>query len=128
MSGRWHDLYHFLDLSPASHDFNVQIGRVLRSMQEHPIHVSGLLRQLRASQIRELSSTNTASLQDCHDILLRFHVLNEVEAVHSNGNMSLLNRRLDLIGPFFANKHYILGVRRAAMRLMRSVLWVQSFG
>ena len=89
---------------------------------------SNVLDQLGRNTVRGLSATNTTSLQGCHDSLLKFHALTEIEmiggAVKMDNNkrlslLSLMDQRLDVLGPFVADKQYLLGLRRAAMQLCK---------
>ena len=110
-------------------DFNVGIGRALLALSEDKAEdFLGILNNLRQNVVKSLSVTNTTSLQDCHEPLLRFHVLTELEMISGlqNGRMTdkgefaaSMNRRLDILGPFLSEKQYILGLRRAAMQLCR---------
>lgn len=110
-------------------DFNVGIGRALLALSEDNIsQFSIVLDQLRRNTARGLSATNTTSLQGCHDSLLKFHALAEIEMIgcagYMNKNkksslMSLMDQRLDVLGPFVSDKQYLLGLRRAAMQLSK---------
>lgn len=108
-------------------DFNVGIGRALLALSEDNIkQCSIILDQLRRNTARGLSATNTTSLQGCHDSLLKFHALAEIEMIGGAGDMdkkkksslvALMDQRLDVLGPFVSDKQYLLGLRRAAMQL-----------
>ena len=110
-------------------DFNIGIGRALIALADHEQQTfSTVLDDLRRVTARSLSATNTSSLQTCHDLMLRFHVLTEIDtignsshSIHQDKNrlMTTLDRRLDLVGPFLGDKQYILGLRRAAMLLCK---------
>ena len=110
-------------------DFNVGVGKALLALSEDNLsHVSEILDQLRRSTARGLSAANTTSLQGCHDSLLKFHVLTEIEIIGSVRDMdkdkkanlaSLMDQRLDVLGHFMSNKQYLLGIRRAAMQLSK---------
>jgi serine/threonine-protein kinase ATR len=110
-------------------DFNVGIGRALLALSEDRlVQFSSILENLRQITAKGLSMTNTASLQDCHEALLRFHVLTEIETISGvrDGNIAdkrsptaSMNQRLDVLGPFLSDKQYILGLRRATMQLSK---------
>ena len=110
-------------------EFNVGVGRALLALSEENMsQFSSVLDQLRLSTVRGLSTTNTTSLQGCHDSLLKFHALAEIEMIggaeemHISKKSSLLSsmdQRLDVLGPFVSDKQYLLGLRRAAMQLCK---------
>ena len=110
-------------------EFNVGIGRALLALSEDNIsQFSFILDQLRRNIARGLSATNTTSLQGCHDFLLKFHALAEIEMIGGHEDMdknmkaslvSSMDQRLDMLGPFLSDKQYLLGLRRAAMQLSK---------
>lgn len=112
-------------------DFNIGIGTALMALSQDDIDTfSCTLDRLRQSTAQGLSSTNTASLQACHDLILRFHILTEIEALSGIGNDSRVEkagllrsmiRRLDVLGANLADKQYLLGIRRATMLLSKYV-------
>ena len=60
--------------------------------------------------------------------MLRLHVLAELDAINELKDwsapgktrlMTTLTQRLSVLGPFLADKQYILGLRRAAMLLCK---------
>ena len=109
--------------------FNVGIGRALLALSDNETgQFAKVIDNLRSFEVRRLSTTNTASLQQCHESILRFHVLAELEAISGAQEaadvdklnlINSLNRRLDVLGPLFSDKQYILGLRRAAMQLSK---------
>ena len=110
-------------------EFNVGIGRALWALSEKNMsQFSSMLDQLRLSTVKGLSATNTTSLQGCHDSLLKFHALSEIELIcgaqgmdksKKSSLLSLMDQRLDVLGPFVSDKQYLLGLRRAAMQLCK---------
>ena len=79
---------------------------------------------------KSLSPTSTASLQECRESMLRFHVLSEIESLSGLGRqgdtekatvLGSLKQRLEVLGPFVSDKQYILGLRRAIMQLSKYV-------
>ena len=72
----------------------------------------------------------TASLSTCHEPMLKCHVLTDLELIaginndgtqHLQETLKTLNRRLEVLGSYVSDKQYILGIRRAAMEVMRYV-------
>jgi serine/threonine-protein kinase ATR len=70
----------------------------------------------------------TASLAACHDTMLKLHVLTELEMIAGTDEdksveraeiIQSLNRRIVVIGAYLNDKQYVLGIRRAAMRLSK---------
>ena len=129
VTGKWDKLKGYLSVSTEASDgdFNVGIGRALLALAEDNTgQFSSVLEQLRRNTIRGLSATNTASLQGCHDSLLKLHALAEIEIISGaremdkskkSSLMSSMDHRLDVLGPFVSDKQYLLGLRRAAMQL-----------
>lgn len=131
MTGKWDKLKGYLSMSTEASDgdFNVGIGRALLALsEENNSQFSAILNQLRRNTARGLSTTNTTSLQGCHDSLVKFHALAEMEMIGGAGDMdknmksslvSSMDQRLDVLGPFVSDKQYLLGLRRAAMQLSK---------
>lgn len=131
ITGKWDKLKSYIEQYSTidGDDFNIGIGRALEALiKQETSDFSQILNDLRQATVRGLSATNTSSLQTCRDRMLRFHVLTELDAISNmqfSGDldksrlMTTLDRRLGIVGPFPADKQYILGVRRAAMQLCR---------
>lgn len=131
MTGKWKKLRQYLSPSVEAfnEDFNVRIGGALLALSEGDVKkFSASLNKLRQITARSLSTTNTASLQACHEAMLRFQAITEVEAISGvnaadeNDKPSLLStldKRLDLLGAFVSDKQYLLGLRRATMQLSK---------
>ena len=112
-----------------SENFNAGVGRALLALsEEQQDKFADILDELRQDAIRGLSTNNTTSLQGCHDSMLKFHVLTEMEMICSIEKMdqtcksrltTSLSLRLDALGPFLSDKQYILGLRRAVMQLSK---------
>lgn len=77
-----------------------------------------------------MTTSATASLQAAHELLLKSHILADLQVIigmksksdsEQKKTLALLDTRLDVIGAYFDDKQYILGIRRAAMELMRYV-------
>lgn len=113
----------------AEGDFNVGVGKALLALSEDRFDdFLDILDRLRQNTAKGLSATNTTSLQGCHESLLRFHVLTEIEEIsgvrcHNEAKesnlLSSLSQRLDVLGPFHSDKQYLLGLRRATMQLSK---------
>ena len=116
----------------TSSSFNTGIGQALLSLASQDTQLfSSRITDLQRATVHALTVTNTSSLQECHSSMLRLHVLTELEAIgkasreeafDKTGLLRMLNQRLDILGPFLADKEYVLGIRRAAMQLSRYVL------
>lgn len=131
MTGKWAKLKQYISLSSDVNreDFNVGIGRALDSLSQKDYQgFSTILENLRQTTAENLSASNTESLRACHDAMLKFHSITEVEAISGvlNSNeddklslLSSLNRRLELLGAFVTDKQYVLGLRRATMQLSK---------
>ncbi|KAL6718301.1 serine/threonine-protein kinase M1 [Lecanora helva] len=132
-TGKWEKLRQYLSSSavPTTGGFNVGVGQALLALlDKKPDVFSSILDTLRQSTASSLSTNNTASLQGCHDSMLKLHVLAEMETISGIPNndqlenqlekssmRTSLNLRLDALGPFLSDKQYILGLRRAVMEL-----------
>lgn len=113
----------------STSDFNVGVGRALLALRSKQAEqFKQIIESLRAGVAKELSPTSTSSLHACHDDLIKLHVLYEIEAIsgisaHPSADRSAilanLDRRLDILGAYTSDKHYLLGIRRAVMQLSR---------
>ena len=109
--------------------FNVRVAAVLIALFHG--NKPGFLDELdslRRDEARTFSATNTLTLQACHETLLRLHVLAEIEMISGFGRLSqvekaklinCLDQRLATVGAFLGHKQYILGLRRASLRLSK---------
>lgn len=131
VTGKWAKLKKYLTeprLTPGG-DFNVGVGTALLALsQDETDHFCDILDRLRQNIAKSLSATNAVSLQSCHDAMLQFHVLTEIEVIsgiRNKGDMERsslvksLNQRLDVLGAFLSDKQYILGLRRATMQVSK---------
>ncbi|KAL9615276.1 MAG: hypothetical protein Q9167_000247 [Letrouitia subvulpina] len=113
-------------------DFNIGIGTALLALaKDKPDVFSDSLQELKRRTARSLTMSNTTSLQGCHDILLKLHVLSELGSVgllqcddstDQNNPKALFSQRLELLGAFVSEKQYLLGLRRACMHLTNAKL------
>jgi serine/threonine-protein kinase ATR len=131
-TGKWEQLERILGSSPipetmAFVDFNVGVGRALLALRRKDLTgFKDMITILREVLAAELSPSATASIQACHDHLVKLHALYELEAVSGTTPNRIperevilenLDRRLDIIGAYTSDKQYLLGVRRATMSL-----------
>lgn len=138
-TGRWDTLQRYLDSSNSSshlEEFNLGIGSALLALRDG--QTNSFARQIEELKERTASSMSlsvTASLQAAHDSMLKCHVLADLDIIAGNPDrktedqqqiMTMLNRRLEVLGAYTSDKQYVLGIRRAAMQLMRYV-WLNSF-
>ncbi|OGE54809.1 hypothetical protein PENARI_c005G02231 [Penicillium arizonense] len=125
--GRWDKLEGYLGLCAEqdTEEFNVGIGSALNALrQKQTGSFTDKINELRLNVARSLTTNSVASLQSCHDDMLRLHALSEVESIakvesgrsHS-GLLDTLDRRLDVLGGYLSDKQYLLGLRRATMEL-----------
>jgi serine/threonine-protein kinase ATR len=132
-TGKWAILEQFLhsESGSKSQDFNVGIGRALtalRRQDESGFHQT--ISSLRMDTTRGLSVSATASLAAVHPQTIKLHALYELEMISGLGKSNLepnslldtLDRRLNVLGAFTEGKQYLLGLRRAAMGLSKSVM------
>lgn len=132
-TGRWETLAKYLEHSKSSDaayiDFDVAIGEVFRDLQRgHVQNLAPAINSIRERIAASMGLTETASLQACHDIMLRCHVLADIELVASaqarEGQqnrevMRALQRRLGVLGSHVEDKQYLLSIQRAAIELRR---------
>ncbi|KAF1987090.1 hypothetical protein K402DRAFT_463189 [Aulographum hederae CBS 113979] len=128
-TGRWATLEKFVNDVPDSsnEDLNVAIGHALLALRDkNDKQFLSIISGQREVIARSFTTSNTASLQACHEQTLSLHILYEIEAVSGfSGSkavdkatlLEVLDRRLDALGAFTSNKQYVLGIRRAVMRL-----------
>ncbi|CAG8239237.1 unnamed protein product [Penicillium salamii] len=124
---RWDKLEGYLDLcaKQGTEEFNVGIGSALDALRRKQIGAfTDKINELRLSVARSLTTNSAASLQSCHDDMLRLHALSEVESIAKAESasshpslLSTLDRRLDVLGGYLTDKQYLLGLRRATMEL-----------
>ena len=131
-TGKWDMLCQYLESAEDSSgaDFNVSIGRVLKELlRQEGTEFLAAIQQIRGDLARGLSRSATSSIQACHEDMLKFHVLTEIELLsglapdvdynNRRSLMDMLERRLEILGAFLSDKQYLLGLRRAVMQLSR---------
>lgn len=129
ITSRWDKLKSYLVLCAreGAGDFNVGIGSALSTLwQRNPAAFTETINELRLAVAKSLTTNSVASLQSCHEDMLRLHALADVESIANAGTgirhscsdfLRALDRRLDVLGGYLADKQFLLGLRRAAMEL-----------
>ncbi|KAG5942731.1 hypothetical protein E4U59_000920 [Claviceps monticola] len=144
-TNRWDSLAKFLVRYQGDifQDFNISLASLFNSLHRRssPDTFEKIVRGIQDKIASSMTASVTVSLHAAHDLLLKCHLLTDLEAiVSSDGDrdrqrtMTLLDGRLEMIGGRFGDKQYLLGVRRAAMELSRpkftdldiSRLWLSS--
>lgn len=117
-------LSHIVDKAAGNtSDFNVGIGTILQALhQKNQDRAEAVISDLRGASAASLTSSLASSLQSCHDVLFRLHVLDDLETISfASDNTSMiftnLDRRMEFIGADVSTKQYLLSLRRAAMTL-----------
>lgn len=132
-TGRWPTLEKYTKLAPkdGGEDFNVKVGEALLALHGKNIALfTSTVQSLREQIACTMSLSTTPSLGACHDIMLKFHVLTELEMIAGTDDSGVerahildsLNKRIEVIGAYLNDKQYLLGIRRAAMQLSKFVL------
>ena len=130
VTGKWDKLKDYMSETTIENtgDFNVGVaGALIALYDKKHDEFRARLAKLRKDAARSLSTTIISSLQTCHDTMLKFHVLTEIEAISGieqtdSTRATLaesLQKRLDVLGAFSSDKQYLLGLRRAAMQASR---------
>jgi serine/threonine-protein kinase ATR len=132
VTSRWESLDKFIQRFNGDkvQDFNMSIASLLASLtnEQRSKDFTGLLASVRGQIASSMTSSTTTSLQAAHDQLLRCHVLTDLELIvgardakaeDRRSTMTLLDARMQVIGAYFNDKQYVLGVQRAAMQLLR---------
>jgi serine/threonine-protein kinase ATR len=132
-TGRWAALQKYTSMATqdSGDDFNICVGRALLALQQHKgdtQQFQTIVGSTRKHIATSLSAPMTVSLASSHDTMLKLHVLTEMEMIAgTDSNMQTdrskildsLNRRLEVMGAYLNNKQYLLGIRRATMKLSR---------
>lgn len=136
VTGRWESLAKFTSRFQGSiiQDFNMSVAALFDSLHRNsgPEAFTKMIRDMREKISSSMTASATSSLNAAHELLLKSHVLTDLEVIvganagredERRKTMSLLDERLELVGGRFNDKQYILGIRRAAMELSRCVLY-----
>ncbi|KAL9039802.1 MAG: hypothetical protein Q9180_002315, partial [Flavoplaca navasiana] len=133
VTGKWEKLDEYVKRAckTSGGSFNVGVGRALLALarKEKEAFIQ-IVDEVRRKTAKSLSPANTASLQACHNVLLKLHALTEIEAISAEekhddsiGKSALvvsLEQRLDRLGGFNSDKQFLLGLRRAVMQSSRN--------
>jgi serine/threonine-protein kinase ATR len=133
-TGRWQTLEKYLRLYNAgdvSEIFNLGVGQALLCLRDGDVEkFKEHIQMLREKVAGSMTHSATSSLRACHDAMLKCHVLSDLEMIANeklkgDGDqqavLTALDRRLEVLGAYVSDKQYLLGIRRAAMELMRYV-------
>ncbi|KAF5636368.1 UVSB PI-3 kinase [Fusarium tjaetaba] len=147
VTGRWESLTKFARRFRGDpiEDFNISIATLFEKLRakDKPKELIKIMKDIRVKISSSMNAASTSSLQACHDLLLKSHVLTDVEIIIGTKSgdevarqttAALLERRLEIIGAYMNDKQYLLGIRRATMELTRptftdldiSGLWLSS--
>lgn len=131
-TGRWETLQRYLySYNAGNHleEFNLGVGSALLALKDGRTEsFICQIQELKERAASSMSLSSTASLQTAHDAMLKCHVLADLEIIAGDHKkevgdqqavMTTLNRRLEVLGAYVNDKQYLLGIRRAAMELMR---------
>ncbi|EGO53602.1 phosphatidyl inositol 3-kinase [Neurospora tetrasperma FGSC 2508] len=132
-TGRWQIMEKYLRAyteGDVTDIFNIGIADALLCLKEGDgERFQELLQAMRDKVASSMTLSATSSFRTCHDVMLKCHVLEDLEMianaepVEGEGHAPLvkaLERRLEVLGAYVSDKQYVLGVRRAAMELMRT--------
>lgn len=132
VTGRWESLEKFINRFQGNvlQDFNMSLGVLFESLYKSaPTQTfSETAKMMKENIALSMTSSTTTSLQAAHDIMLKCHVLTDLEIIigakaESDEDrmkiMSLLEGRCEIIGAYFNDRQYVLGIQRAAMQLLR---------
>jgi serine/threonine-protein kinase ATR len=125
-------LQRFLESNAAadSKDFSTEVGRLFMALKSRNAdQFDDLLSSLRSTLANGISSSTTASLATAHSHTIKLHALYELEQIGALKDQGFtpdqlverLDKRLEILGAFTADKQYLLSIRRAAMELSRYV-------
>ncbi|ORY67260.1 uncharacterized protein BCR38DRAFT_153630 [Pseudomassariella vexata] len=145
-TNRWQTMQKFISKyqGDRAENFNVCIAQALLHLQKgYTQAFFEDMKTLRGRVASSMTFSATSSLHTCHEPMLQCHVLTDLELIagingdsgqHPQETLKTLNRRLEVLGSYVNDKQYVLGIRRAAMELMRprfnnldiSSLWLAS--
>lgn len=125
-TSRWETLEKYLRLYGAgdvSEVFNLGIAQALLHLKAgDTASFNDQIKLMRDKVAARMSYSATASLRACHEPMLQNHVLTDLEIIAQGRPDKIrptLERRLEVLGAYVSDKQYLLGVRRAAMELMK---------
>ena len=144
---RWRTLEKYLNIynvGDVTEVFNLGVAQSLLFLEQGDMeNFRGSIELTREKVASSMSHSTTSSLRAAHDVLLKCHALSELEMIASSQKgaddsqqqlLTSLERRLEVLGAYVGDKQYLLGIRRAAMQLMRpkfdnneiSSLWLST--
>lgn len=133
-TGRWETLRKYLSLydGEPTEQFSLGVAQALLRLKDGDRDgFQWYIQMMRDKVASELSQSSTASFRACHDARLKCHVLSDLEIIagqkdpdNTHQTLVSLERRLEILGAYVTDKQYLLGIRRAAMELTRSVLHI----
>ena len=112
-------------------DFNVSVGSALLALyRKDTAEFTSTINSVREQIASSMSMASSLSIGACHDTMLKFHVLSELEMIAGTDSPEVdhgkiiesLNKRLAILGAYLNDKQYLLGIRRAALQLSRYIL------
>jgi len=91
-----------------------------------------MISNIRDAVARNLSTAAASSLQSCHDVLLKLHIIYEMEVLSgisqkpTDGKklvalLDTMDKRLAVMGSYISDKQYLLSIRRAVMAVSEYV-------
>ncbi|EFR05531.1 kinase rad3 [Nannizzia gypsea CBS 118893] len=109
-------------------DFNIGIGAGLVAFRQgKKDELQKIIEELRMNVATGFTPNSVATFQASHDGTLKLHILSEIELLTSgsyddasisrNELLTMLDRRLDMLGGCISDKQYVLGIRQAIMDL-----------
>lgn len=132
VTGRWESLLKFTNRFQGNDldDFNISLAILLGLIHQSasPAAINNMLQDMRTKVANLMTPSTTVSLQAAHDVLLKCHVLTDLEFIiraksgkeqERRITKTLLEGRLEVIGAYFNDKQYLLGIQRAVMELTR---------
>lgn len=131
VTNRWESLTKFTQRFQGNpmQDFNISVATLFEKYgsKGSPEAFFNCLAETRANIATTMSPSTTASLQSAHEQILQCHVLADIELMiktpfgtheATENTMRVLEGRLSLMGAYFNDKQYLLGIRRAFMSWM----------
>ncbi|RAL13613.1 protein kinase MEC1 [Aspergillus homomorphus CBS 101889] len=132
ITGNWDRLHKYLQFSSGQDisEFDIGVALAFDALRcGDEARYRQLINGLRLNVAKSLTANSVTSLQSCHNSILRLHALCEIEFIVDVGHetcieqrsrsevLTILNRRLDVLGGYISDKQYLLGLRRAIMEL-----------
>ncbi|KAK4219053.1 hypothetical protein QBC37DRAFT_469608 [Rhypophila decipiens] len=125
-TSRWETLEKYISLYSAgdvSEVFNLGIAQALLYLKAgNAASFNDQIKLMRDKVAARMSYSTTASLRTAHEVMLQSHVLTDLELLARGDPDKIrptLERRLEVLGAYVSDKQYLLGVRRAAMELLK---------